>query len=163
MCFEPDLSAVIIHPLHEDLPSMVCYLTPTCNRFTAEDCKERYKTIKALYEGCDLQHILGPLVGGSSDGDARRRVDQVERPSCVFLRLSYVWCDLCVYYHQVHLCRIWLKIDTDLSMTSRLRIPHFMTRTTTIQPRGFRAICPTKIGCSTRFFSACCFVAAQLR
>jgi hypothetical protein len=58
---------------------MVCYLTPTCNRFTAEDCKERYTKIKELYEESGLQRILGPLVGASSDGDARRRGDQVQR------------------------------------------------------------------------------------
>jgi hypothetical protein len=53
---------VIIHPLHDDIPSMVCYLTPTCNRFTAEDCKERVTKIKELYHKAGLHEIIGPLL-----------------------------------------------------------------------------------------------------
>ncbi len=80
--FDADLNAVIIHPLHKDLPSLVCYMAPTCNKFTTKDCSDKYETLKAMYKESGLEHVLGPVLGTSSDGDSRRRLLQTLRMWC---------------------------------------------------------------------------------
>ena len=45
---------------------------PTCNRFDHEFVFRQRQTVERLYEK-ELQDIVGPLIGHSSDGDSRRR------------------------------------------------------------------------------------------
>ncbi|CAH3129959.1 unnamed protein product [Porites lobata] len=44
----------------------------TCNRFDHEFVFRQRQTVERLYEK-ELQDIVGPLIGHSSDGDSRRR------------------------------------------------------------------------------------------
>ena len=63
---------VLLNPLHPCLPQLVLLVAPNCNRFTSEDVKTQWELISTQYKNI-LEHIIGPLVGNSSDGDARRR------------------------------------------------------------------------------------------
>ena len=63
---------VLLNPLHPALPQLVLLIAPTCNRFTSEDVKAQWDLISSQYKKW-LEHIIGPLIGHSSDGDARRR------------------------------------------------------------------------------------------
>ena len=45
---------------------------PTCNRFNHEFVFKQWQRVERLYEQ-ELQEIVGPLIGHSSDGDSRRR------------------------------------------------------------------------------------------
>lgn len=70
--------AIIINPLHPDLPKLVVMVQVTCNRFTAADVRGQWNRLYDLWHRSDagengnLATILGPLVGHGSDGDARR-------------------------------------------------------------------------------------------
>jgi len=74
-----DLTAVVIHPIHDEVPSLVCYMAPTCNKFKKEHCQAKYAKLKEMAEACGLTKTLGPAVGGASDGDPKRRAMQAER------------------------------------------------------------------------------------
>ena len=63
---------MIINPLHPDMPKLPILMHPTCNRFDSEFVKGQWDQTDHLY----ITHIeasIGPLIGRSSDGDARRR------------------------------------------------------------------------------------------
>ena len=64
--------AVIINPLHPDLPKRPILIHPTCNKFNAAFVKHQWKEIDRLFK-LYLEDTVGPLVGQSSDGDTRRR------------------------------------------------------------------------------------------
>ena len=64
--------AVIINPLHPDLPKIPILIHPTCNKFNAAFVKHQWKEIDRLFK-LYLEDTVGPLVGQSSDGDTRRR------------------------------------------------------------------------------------------
>jgi hypothetical protein len=67
--------AVIINPLHPQLPKLVVMVQVTCNRFTAAHVRSQWERLYDLWYrdgGKNLGSILGPLVGHGSDGDARR-------------------------------------------------------------------------------------------
>ena len=63
---------VMLNPLHAELPPMVILMQATCNKFNHKWVREQLAQIRDLYNK-HLFHILGPLVGNASDGDARRR------------------------------------------------------------------------------------------
>ncbi len=63
--------AVIINPLHPDMPKISIFMNPTCNRFNAAFVKHQWQGIKCLYD-LHLGDTLGPLIGQASDGDARK-------------------------------------------------------------------------------------------
>ena len=64
--------AVIINPLHPELPKIPILIQPTCNRFDNQFVRRQWDTIEALYNDY-LEDIVGPLIGNASDGDSRRR------------------------------------------------------------------------------------------
>lgn len=45
---------------------------PTCNKFDHHFVYQQWQEVKRLYDQ-ELKGIVGPLIGGSSDGDSRRR------------------------------------------------------------------------------------------
>ena len=64
--------AIILNLLHPKLPRIPVLIMPTCNRFDHEFVFRQRQTVGRLYEK-ELQGIVGPLIGHSSDGDSRRR------------------------------------------------------------------------------------------
>ena len=68
----PFARAIILNPLHPKLPRIPVLIMPTCNRFDHEFVFRQRQTVERLYEK-ELQGIVGPLIGHSSDGDSRRR------------------------------------------------------------------------------------------
>ena len=64
--------AVLLNPIHPDLPKIPILVHPTCNKFNANFVRQQWKEIGRLYK-LHLEDTLGPLLGQSSDGDARRR------------------------------------------------------------------------------------------
>ena len=64
--------AILLNPLHQDLPKIPVLIMPTCNRFDHNFVYHQWDIIKQMYDK-HLKAILGPLVGNSSDGDSRRR------------------------------------------------------------------------------------------
>lgn len=68
----PFARAIILNPLHPKLPRIPVLIMPTCNRFDHEFVFRQWQTVERLYEK-ELQDIVGPLIGHSSDGDSRRR------------------------------------------------------------------------------------------
>ena len=71
---------ILLHPLHQvypclphqGYPCVTLLLQATCNKFTSDDVKMQWETIDKEY--CkNLEAIMGPLIGNSSDGDSRRR------------------------------------------------------------------------------------------
>ena len=65
-------SAILVNPLHPDLPRVPIVLHPTCNKFDSDFVSQKRQQIDALYKA-HLVPVLGPLIGHSSDGDSRRR------------------------------------------------------------------------------------------
>ena len=63
---------LIINPLHARLPRLVAIIQLTCNRFDSKDMQNQWEKVRVLW-GKHLSAVLGPLIGHSSDGDARRR------------------------------------------------------------------------------------------
>lgn len=45
---------------------------PTCNKFDTTFVYRQWQEVQRLYER-DLEPVIGPLIGNSSDGDSRRR------------------------------------------------------------------------------------------
>ena len=70
--------ALILNPLHPDLPKIPILVMPTCNRFDHEFVQNQWDQVAELYQET-LEPILGPLIGNSSDGDTRRRKLQLKR------------------------------------------------------------------------------------
>ena len=68
----PFARAIILNPLHPKLPRIPVLIMLTCNRFDHEFVFRQWQTVERLYEK-ELQDIVGPLIGHSSDGDSRRR------------------------------------------------------------------------------------------
>lgn len=146
LCFAllADLTAVIINPLHRDVPAMVCYIAPTCNKFTAGDCRVKYQRIKEMIREAGLNDIVGPLLGSSSDGDSRRRTTQIEREFMTCCSLNVPSFKFTSFYAlQVVLSHGQPQIDTMQSMTHRLCILH----TKLAQVMSLR-ILQIKISCS---------------
>ena len=64
--------AIILNPLHPNLPRVAVLCMPTCNRFDTAFVHRQWQEVQRLYEH-DLEPVIGPLIGNSSDGDSRRR------------------------------------------------------------------------------------------
>ncbi|KAG1655018.1 hypothetical protein GQR58_024744 [Nymphon striatum] len=62
---------IMVNPLHPNLPRMVAFILPTCNKFSHLDVYSQWVKIQKNYE--QLADVLGPLIGNSSDGDSQRR------------------------------------------------------------------------------------------
>ena len=73
--------AVIINPLHPTLPKVPILLMPTCNTFDASFISQQWDILQEHLTG--LETVVGPIIGNSSDGDARRRSVMVDRLSSV--------------------------------------------------------------------------------
>ena len=70
----PHMARVImLNPVHVMLPSMVVYLSPTCNTFDHRDVISQWRIIQNMYNEHFLKVFNAPLVGKASDGDSRRR------------------------------------------------------------------------------------------
>jgi hypothetical protein len=69
---------MMINPLHKDLPRLPVMLMCTCNKFDSEFVQEQWRRVDELYEK-HLKPVLGPKIGNSSDGDARRRKAMLNR------------------------------------------------------------------------------------
>lgn len=63
---------LIVNPLHARLPRLVAVIQLTCNRFDSKDVQNQWEKVRVLWSK-HLSAVLGPLIGHSSDGDARRR------------------------------------------------------------------------------------------
>lgn len=64
--------AILLNPLHPRLPKLAVSIQATCNKFNHMFVYHQWQLFDRLYE-LHLEPVLGPLVGGSSDGDSRRR------------------------------------------------------------------------------------------
>lgn len=65
--------AILLNPLHPNLPRIAVLTMPTCNKFDHTMMVYRqWQDVERLYEQ-ELKEIVGPLIGHSSDGDSRRR------------------------------------------------------------------------------------------
>ena len=64
--------AILLSPLHPNLPRIAVLVMPTCNRFDHQFVYRQWQEVKRLYDQ-ELKNIVGPLVGNSSDGDSWRR------------------------------------------------------------------------------------------
>ena len=64
--------AILLNPLHPNLPRIAVLVMPTCNKFDHHFVYQQWQEVKRLYDQ-ELKHIVGPLIGNSSDGDSRRR------------------------------------------------------------------------------------------
>jgi hypothetical protein len=67
-----NVRAHYVNPLHARLPRLVVVIQLICNRFDSKDVQNQWEKVKVLW-GKHLSSVLGPLIGHSSDGDARRR------------------------------------------------------------------------------------------
>ena len=70
--------AMILNPMHVNLPRVVIGIFPTCNRFTNKDVDDQWTSVEEIFQRkmCDR---IGPLVGHSSDGHSRRRKLMVQK------------------------------------------------------------------------------------
>ena len=62
--------AILVNPLHPDLPRIPVVLHPTSNKF--DPVSKQWQQIDAWYKG-HLKPVWGSLIGHSSDGDSRWR------------------------------------------------------------------------------------------
>ena len=75
----PYLRLVLINPHHYSLPRLPCVLVGTCLTFSAYHYVLPQWELLARWYNKHLLHVLGPLIGRSSDGDSRRRLAFFER------------------------------------------------------------------------------------
>lgn len=92
MFFIADLSAVILHPLHEGIPSLVLHINCTCNRFRQHHCRSKYEKLKAMLVEEGFETAVGHLCGRSSDGDSKRRADQIASMSVLLRFIGHACC-----------------------------------------------------------------------
>ena len=64
--------AILLNPLHPNLPRIAVLVIPTCNKFDHHFVYQQWQEVKRLYDQ-ELKNIVGPLIGDSSDGDLQRR------------------------------------------------------------------------------------------
>ena len=64
--------AILINPLHKDLPRLVLHLQATCNTFTHHAVLRQWQMYDEFCRDL-LDPVLGPDMGKGSDGDSRRR------------------------------------------------------------------------------------------
>lgn len=64
--------AILLNPLHPKLPIIAVLTMPTCNKFDHTFVYHQWKEMERLYKQ-EPKPIMGPLIGHSSDGDARQR------------------------------------------------------------------------------------------
>lgn len=64
--------AILLNPLHPNLPCITVLTMPTCNKFDHTMVYCQWQDVERLYEQ-ELKEIVGPLIGHSSDGDSPRR------------------------------------------------------------------------------------------
>ena len=64
----PFARAIILNPLHPKLPQIPILTISTCNSFNHIFVFRQWQTVERLYKQ-ELQDIVSPLIGHSSDGD----------------------------------------------------------------------------------------------
>lgn len=64
--------AILLNPLHPNLPRIAVLTMPTCNKFDHTMVYHQWQDVERLYKQ-ELKEIVGPLIGHSSDGDSWRR------------------------------------------------------------------------------------------
>ena len=64
--------AVLLNPLHRKLPKIAVVVHPSCNKFDHMFVSNQQAKLDRLYKE-HLEDVLGPIIGGASDGDSRRR------------------------------------------------------------------------------------------
>lgn len=64
--------AVLLNPVHPNLPRFAILTMPTCNKFDTDFVQRQWNDVQQLYQHI-LEPTIGPLIGNSSDGDSRRR------------------------------------------------------------------------------------------
>ena len=64
--------AIILNPLHPNLPRLPVLIMPTCNKFDSNFVFRQWQEVQRLHEA-EIESVVGPLIGNSSDGDSRRR------------------------------------------------------------------------------------------
>ena len=70
--------AIILNPLHPDLPKLPIVIHATCNQFDTRIVQNQWERLEVFYNA-HLKDVLGPLIGHSSDGDSRRRKLMLQR------------------------------------------------------------------------------------
>ena len=73
--------AIILNPLHPDLPRVPVLIMPTFNCFDHSFVYHQWQEIERLYNQ-SVKPILGPSIGHSSDGDSRRRKIMLQLATC---------------------------------------------------------------------------------
>ena len=73
--------AILLSPLHPYLPKTAVCLHPTCNRFDHTFVLQQWQKLDQLYERY-LEPVLGPMIGASSDRDARQCTLMLEMALC---------------------------------------------------------------------------------
>ena len=56
------LRVITINPLHQELPAMVAFLSPTCNRFPSDDVQNQWENLSDLYDKHIYSQFLAPLL-----------------------------------------------------------------------------------------------------
>lgn len=64
--------AIMLNPLHLNLSRLAILCMPTCNKFDNMFVYRQWQEVQHVYEH-ELEHVIGSLVGNSSDGDSRRQ------------------------------------------------------------------------------------------
>ena len=63
--------AILLNPLHPNLPHIAVLVMPTCNKFDHHFVYQQWQEVKRLYDQ-EFKNIVGPPIGNSSDGTSRR-------------------------------------------------------------------------------------------
>jgi hypothetical protein len=67
-----DVTVIMLVPLIDGIPPVVCFVRATCNSFTAESVKIDWDTLLESFMNAGCAKSIGKLIGLGSDGDARR-------------------------------------------------------------------------------------------
>ena len=67
-----DVTVIMLVPLIDGIPPVVCFARATCNSFTADTVKIDWDALLASFVRADCVRSIGKFVGLGSDGDARR-------------------------------------------------------------------------------------------
>ena len=63
--------AILLNPLHPNLPHIAVLVMPTCNKFDHHFVYQQWQEVERLYDQ-EFKNIVGPPIGNSSDGNSRR-------------------------------------------------------------------------------------------
>ncbi len=73
-----DVSLYLLQPLIAGFPTVVVGVLPNCNTFTAADVSATQNQFVVAFEAAKGRERIGVLLSSSSDGDSRRRLDQIQ-------------------------------------------------------------------------------------